>query len=383
MMGSSDGQKNIFHTVQLEDLVPEDHPLRRIRPLIDTARIRELCADFYCADNGRPGVPPEQLFLAMLGGYLLGCRSDRLIIRQLTCDMAFRWFVGLDIDSPVWDPSTFSKNREHRFDDSGIFEKLFDDTVMHAKSKGWVSMHWSVDGTLVRANASAKSLAPIEVYQSPEQYRETISGKKKSTEAPKKDDDDKGNRSVGWHGEKRSNATHRSTTDPDSRLATKANNTAAVPSYVVNGAMENRNRILTGIGVELFTGTAERDGAIGLLDRAKSRYKLVPSSLGGDKGYFVKTFAQGLLDRKISPHLATMKKGHDQALVRVRMRCRGLGFQLSQRARKKIEELWGEGKELHGLRRFARRHLENVRQEAYMIGWVLNLKRIATLQAAV
>ena len=125
-MGSSDGQKNIFHTVQLEDLVPDDHPLRRIRPLIDTARIRELCADFYCADNGRPSIPPEQIFLAMLGGYLLGCRSDRNIIRQLTCDMALRWFVGLDIDSPVWDPSTFSKNREHRFDDSGIFEKLFD-----------------------------------------------------------------------------------------------------------------------------------------------------------------------------------------------------------------------------------------------------------------
>jgi transposase len=177
-MGSSDGQKNIFHTVQLEDLVPDDQPLRRIRPLIDTARIRKLCADFYCADNGRPSIPPEQIFLAMLGGYLLGCRSDRNIIRQLTCDMALRWFVGLDIDSPVWDPSTFSKDREHRFDDSGIFEKLFDDTVMHAKSKGWVSMHWSVDATLVRANASLKSLAPIEVYQSPELYRETISGKK-------------------------------------------------------------------------------------------------------------------------------------------------------------------------------------------------------------
>ena len=172
-------------------------------------------------------------------------------------------------------------------------------------------------------------------------------------------------------------------TDPDSRLATKSSKTAAVPSYVVNGTMENRNRILTGIGVELFTGKAERDGALGLLDRAKSRYKLAPSSLGGDKGYFVKTFAQGLLYRGIAPHLATIEKGPDEALRRVRMRCRGLGFQMSQRARKKIEELWGEGKELYGLRRFTRRQLENVRQEAFMTGWVLNLKRIATLQAAV
>ena len=383
MMGSSDGQKKIFHTVQLEDLVPEDHPLRRIRPLVDTTRIRELCAELYSADNGRPGIPPEQLFLALLGGYLLGCRSERNIVRQLTCDMAFRWFVGLDLDSPVWDPSTFSKNRERRFDGSGIFEKLFDDTVLHAKKKGWVSTHWSVDGTLVRANASLKSLAPIEVYQSPEQYRETITGKKKTEDKPKSDDADKGNPSVGWHGQKRSNATHRSTSDPDARLATKSHKAEALPSYVVNGAMENRNRILTGIGVEIFTGKAERDGAVGLLDRAKSRYRLVPSSLGGDKGYFTKQFAKDVLERGIAPHLATLKTGRDKALMRVRMRCRGVGYQLSQRARKKIEELWGEGKELHGLRRFSRRLLENVRQEAYMIGWLLNLKRFATLQAAV
>ncbi len=281
MMGSADGQKNIFHTVQIEDLVPAGHPLRRIRPLINTDRIRSLCADFYCENNGRPSIPPEQLFLSMLGGYLLGCRSDRTIIRQLTCDMAFRWFVGLDIDSPIWDSSTFSKNREHRFDDSGLFEKLFDDTVLEAKKKGWVSTHWSVDGTLVRANASVKSLAPIEVFQSPEQYRELISGKKKETKNPTSDDGDKGNPSVQWHGEKRSNETHRSTTDPDSRLAKKSDKTAALPSYVVNGTMENRNRILTGIGVELFTGKAERDGAIGLLDRAKSRYRLSPRSLAG------------------------------------------------------------------------------------------------------
>lgn len=149
-----------------QDLVPEDHPLRRIRPLVDTARVRELCKDLYSADNGRPGIPPEQLFLALLGGYLLGCRSERNIIRQPTCDMAFRWSVGLDLDSPVWDPSTFSKNRERRFDGSGIFEKLFDDTVLHAKKKGWVSMHWPADGTLVRANASLKSLTAPETVKS-------------------------------------------------------------------------------------------------------------------------------------------------------------------------------------------------------------------------
>ena len=162
MMGVADTQKEMFHTVQLSDLVPEDHPLRKIRPLIDTGRIRQLCAPFYCEDNGRPSIPPEQLFLALLGGYLLGVRSDRKLIMELSCNMAFRWFVGLDITSPVWDASTFSKNREHRFDESGVLENLFDDTVKIAAQRNLVSSHWSVDGTLVRADASHKSLAPIQ-----------------------------------------------------------------------------------------------------------------------------------------------------------------------------------------------------------------------------
>ena len=380
-MGSNGGQKNLFHTVQLEDLVPEDHPLRKIRPLVDTERIRELCEDFYCADNGRPSIPPEQLFLAMLGGYLLGARSDRRIIMELRCNMAFRWFVGLDIDSKVWDDSTFSKNREHRFDDANIFETLFDDTVKRARKKGWVSDHWSIDGTLVRANASHKSFVPIELHQSPEEFRETISGKKNASRRDNTDND-KGNPSVDWRGKKRSNATHRSTTDPDARIATKSNKETSIPGYTVNGIMENRNRILMGIGVEIFQGPAsERDGGLRLLERAKRRLKIRPKTLGADKGYFEKKFIKGLFRRRIEPHVAAQERGSDRVHMRVRMRKRGFGFGLSQRARKKIEELWGEGKDWHGLRRFGRRMLVNVRQETWMIGWLLNLKRLATLEA--
>jgi len=382
MMGQADSQKNIFHTVQIEDLVPEDHPLRKIRPLIDTERIRDLCKDFYCVDNGRPSIPPEQLFLAMLGGYLLGAKSDRRIIMELKCNMAFRWFVGLDIDSKVWDDTTFSKNREHRFDDADIFETLFDDTVKRAVQNGWVSDHWSMDGTLVRANASHKSFVPIEVHQSPEAFRESISGKKKSDRKGGKDDD-KGNPSVSWRGEKRSNKTHRSTTDPDARIATKSNKETAAPGYTVNGVMENRNRILVGIGVEVFRGTAsERDGGLSLLERAKRRLKLRPRTVGADKGFFERQFLKNLFRRRIEPHVAP-DRGRAKEHTRVRMRQRGIGFCLSQRARKKIEELWGEGKDWHGLRRFARRMLENVRQEAWIIGWLLNLKRLASLQAMV
>jgi hypothetical protein len=155
-----------------------------------------------------------------------------------------------------------------------------------------------------------------------------------------------------------------------------------VPGYTVNGVMENRNRILMGIGVEIFRGpTSELEGGLSLLERAKRRLRLKPKTLGADKGYFEKKFIKKLFRRRIEPHLAAQDRGHDRAHMRVRMRQRGFGFGLSQMARKKIEELWGEGKDLHGLRRFGRRMLENVRQEAWLIGWLLNLKRLSRLEA--
>ena len=136
MMGDSRPQDVFFHAVTIEELVPEHHPFRKIRRLIDVKRIRELCAPFYCPDNGRPSIPPEQLFLAWLGGYLLGCRSDRKLVMELQCNMAFRWFVGLDISSKVWDDSTFARNRSQRFEGTDIFERLFDDTVKTARRPG-------------------------------------------------------------------------------------------------------------------------------------------------------------------------------------------------------------------------------------------------------
>lgn len=381
MMGVNDTQGQIFHTVQIEDLVPQDHPLRKIRGLINTEKIRMLCKPFYCENNGRPSIPPEQLFLALVGGYLLGTRSDRKLIMELECNMAFRWFVGLDIDSKVWDASTFSKNREHRFDESGVLEHLFDETVKVAIKKGLVSNHWSVDGTLVRADASFKSFVPIEVYQSSEQYKKCIRGVKKSKDKAGEQDFDRGNPTVDWKGEKRTNRTHCSMSDPDCRLATKSFRETAVPSYQVNGIMENRNRFLVGIGVESPQGPkAERDGIIKLLNRAKRRLKTKPSTLGGDKGFFDKKFIQSLFRRRIEPHIATHTYRNQKTYTRVRMRQRGTCYLLSQRARKKIEELWGEAKEEHGFRRFMRRTLANVRQEAFLIGWLLNLKRLATLQ---
>jgi transposase len=376
MMGDSDPQRSLFYQISLEKFVPSEHPLRRIRPLIDDQEIRRICKPLY-ASIGRPSIPPEQLFLALIGGYLLGVPSERKLVMELQCNMALRWFVGLNLDQDAWDASTFSQNRKRRFDESGVLEKFFDRTVKRATEAGLVSRHVSADGTLVRANASYKSFAPIELAMDPEEY------KRRLREEDRKDPDhpqDPGNRAVNFRGEKRSNATHRSTTDPDCRFASKGTTgTGAIPGYTVNALMENRNRILLGIGVEIFRSSAsETEGCRALLRRARRRLRIRPQTLGADKGLFSAGMIEDLLSAGIEPHIA-IDRGRQRAHARVRMRVRGRGYQLSQRARKKIEELFGEAKDWHGLRRFRRRGLLRVREETWLIGWILNLKRLAKL----
>ena len=376
MMGAANPQRAFFYNISLETFVPADHPLRAIRPLIEDRAIRRACRDLY-APIGRPSIPPEQLFLALVGGYLLGVASDRKLVLELQCNMALRWFVGLNLDEQPWDASTFSQNRRRRFDESGVLERLFDETVKRAMAEGLVSRHVSADGTLVRANASDKSFVPIEVALAPEEYKRRLRAQDRSDpEGPP----DPGNRAVNFRGEKRGNATHRSVSDPDCRFVSKGTSgTGAYPGYAVNALMENRHRILLGLGPEIFRSSAsETTGCLSLLQRAQRRLGFRPTTLGADKGFFAAAFIDALLTRGIAPHIA-VDRGRQRAHTRVRMRRRSLGYQLSQRCRKQIEELFGEGKDWHGLRRFRRRGLDRVRQETYLIGWALNLKRLAKL----
>src|SRR3989475_697976 len=192
MMGDKDPQLGLYYSLSLETFVPQDHPLRRIRPLIDDEAIRRECRDLY-APVGRPSIPPEQLFLALVGGYLLGVTSERRLVMELQCNMALRWFVGLNIDEDSWDASTFSQNRRRRFDKAGILERLFDQTLKRAFDDGLVSHHVSGDGTLVRANASYKSLVPIEVALNPEEYKERL---RRQDQDDREGPQDPGNRSV-------------------------------------------------------------------------------------------------------------------------------------------------------------------------------------------
>src|SRR5213594_4817278 len=276
MMGESNPQPRFYYNISLESFVPADHPLRRIRPLIDHAAIRRECRPLY-SDRGRPSIPPEQLFLALVGGYLLGVTSERKLVMELQCNMALRWFVGLNLDQAAWDASTFSQNRRRRFDQAGLLEKLFDETVKRAMTAGLVSRHVSADGTLVRANASYKSFVPLEVALDPEEYKRRLRAKDRTEDG---EDQDPGNRAVNFRGEKRSNATHRSTTDPDCRFVSKGSSgTGAYPGYTVNALMENRHRILMGIGVEVFqSSTSEEQGCLGILDRVKRRFGYKPVS---------------------------------------------------------------------------------------------------------
>jgi len=239
-----------------------------------------------------------------------------------------------------------------------------------------VSRHVSADGTLVRANASYKSFLPIEVAVDPEEYKRRLRREdRRDPDGPA----DPGNRAVDFRGEKRSNAAHRSLTDPDCRFVSKGSSgTGAFPGYTVNAVMENRHRVLLGLDAEIYRSSAsETGGCLALLRRAKRRLRFTPRTLGADKGFFSEAFIEALLAQDVEPHIAVDARHRRRAHARVRMRVRGLGYRLSQRCRKKIEELFGEGKDWHGLRRFRRRGLARVRQETYLIGWVLNLKRLA------
>lgn len=377
MMGDANPQRRFFYNISLETFVPDDHPLRSIRPLIDDRAIRRACRDLY-SPIGRPSIPPEQLFLALVGGYLLGVTSDRKLVMELQCNMALRWFVGLNLDEQPWDASTFSQNRRRRFDESGILERLFDETVAKAMMEGLVSQHVSADGTLVRANASYKSFVPIEVAMAPEEYKRRLRRQDREDAGGPQDP---GNPAVNFRGEKRSNATHRSLTDPDCRYVSKGTSgTGAFPGYTVTALMENRHRLLLGLEPDVYRSTASETGTcLTLLEKARACWGFTPTTLGADKGFFAAAFIDAMLKRAIEPHIAVDPRGRQPAHARVRMRVRGLGYELSQRARKKIEELFGEGKDWHGLRRFRRRGLHRVRQETYLIGWVLNLKRLARM----
>jgi transposase len=283
MRGQDHQQADMYSYLSPEMRVRADHPLRAIRGMADTAlsNMSERFDAMY-AKTGRPSIPPEKLLRAQLIQMLYSVRSERLLMEEIDYSMLFRWFVGMNLDEPVWDVTVFTKNR-NRLLEGDVAREFLTEVVKQATSRGLTSdEHFTVDGTLIEAWASLKSFQPKD---------------QKNTTPP----DDPGNPTVDFHGEKRSNQTHESTTDPDALLARKGKGKEAKLSYNGNLLTENRNGLIVNTEVFQANGTAERDAALVMLEQVPGGRRI---TVGCDKGYDTKDFVAECRNLKATPHVA-------------------------------------------------------------------------------
>lgn len=347
--------------VDLEERVPSNHPLRTIKRLADeaTAELSPLFDQMY-AQVGRPSIPPERLLKASLLISLYSVRSERAFCEELDYNLLFRWFLDMELMESSFDATVFTKNRQ-RLLEHEVGQQLFDCVVGEAHTRGLLSdEHFTVDGTLIEAAASLKSFKP------------------RDGEPPKSTDDDPGNPSVDFHGEKRSNTTHQSTTDPDARLLRKGKGKEAKLVFTGHALMENRNGLLTDFQVSQATGTAERDAVPELLDRAKER-GFRPKTLGGDKNYDTKDCVKAMRDSGVTPHVAQNNSRRRSAIDG--RTTRHSGYRVSQRIRKRVEEIFGWMKTVGGFRRTRYRGLDRTGLAGYLVATAYNLVRMARLLA--
>jgi transposase len=344
MRGTDHQQSSMFSYISAEQRVPKDHPLRAIRVMVDAA-LEQLRAqlDAMYAKGGRPSIPPEKLLRALLWQLLYTVRSERQLMEQLDYNLLFRWFVGLSMDDPVWDVTVFTKNRE-RLLAGEITKALFQQVVSQARAQGLISAeHFTVDGTLIEAWAGQKSF-------------QRKQGK------PTPPPDDPGNPSIDFHGERRSNATHQSTTDPQSRLYKKAAGQEAKLCYIGHLLLENRNGLVVNTRLTEADGHAERRAALAMVGEVPGFKRI---TLGADKGYDAKEFVRELRDHQVTPHVA-----QKPASAIDRRTSRHPGYRLSQWRRKRVEEVFGWLKTVAALRKT--RHRGQLR-----VGWIFTLAAAA------
>jgi transposase len=360
MRGTDRRSGELFSYVDLEQRVRADHPLRAIREVVSTA-LAALSGEFagLYSGMGRPSIPPEMLLRAMLLQAFCSIRSERQLMERLEYDLLFRWFVGLGVDDRVWDHSTFSANRD-RLLDGDIAAKFLAAVLAQPRVKRLLSSeHFSVDGTLIEAWASMKSLKP---------------------KGPGGDDDGgdgSRNAAVDFKGEKRSNATHASTTDADAMLYRKGPGMEARLCFIGHGLMENRSGLIVGTRLTRVSGHAERLAALDLIARHGDRPRAV--TLGADKGYDAKDFVMELRERNVRPHIAQNSSGRRSAIDR--RTTRHPGYAASQRLRKRIEEAFGWIKTVAGLRKTRFRGLARVDLAFTFVAAAYNLVRLPRLLA--
>jgi transposase len=357
MRGDHSEPDAIFSYVSPAQRVPPTHPLRTIRTLVD-AVLKELSPRFQrlYSHTGRPSIPPERLLRALLLQVLYSIRSERMLMEQLDYNLLFRWFVGLTMDDPIWDPTTFTKNRD-RLLSGEIAQHFFDQVLAQARDRGLTSdEHFTVDGTLVEAWASLKSF-------------------KRKDGSDQEPPDDRGNPTVNFHGEKRSSDTHQSTTDPDARLYTKGSGQEAKLYFMGHVVMENRNGLAVGARLSQATGRAERETALDLLEDIPRRKRI---TVGADKGYDVASFVEALRDSDVTPHVA--RKVRYSAIDS--RTTRHEGYSVSQRERKRVEEIFGWLKTVGMIRKTRHRGLPRVDWVFTFALAAYNLVRIRNLVMA-
>jgi len=344
MRGVDHQQSGLFSYISAEKRVPEDHPLRAIRTMVDVA-LGNMGPQFDAmyAKVGRPSIAPEKLLRALLLQMLFTVRSERMLMEQLNYNLLFRWFVGMNIDDPVWDVTVFTKNRE-RLLAAGIADTLFAEVLAQARSRALLSSeHFTVDGTLIEAWAGHKSF-------------------KRKDGSDQQPPDDPGNPTVDFHGERRSNDTHQSTTDPDARLARKGAGKEAKLSYAGHVLMENRNGLAVNACVTLAQGRAEVEAAVAMVEEIPGQHRV---TLGGDKGYDTKEFVQKMRDHQVTPHVARKPTSIIDARTTGHP-----GYAISQQKRKRVEEIFGWLKTVGGLRKTRHRGMERV-------GWMFTFALVA------
>jgi transposase len=348
MRGKDTQQSAMFSYLSPEDRVPADHPLRAVRLMVDIA-LKELSPVFnrmYVA-FGRPSIAPEKLLRALLLQVLYTIRSERMLMEQLEYNLLFRWFVGLNADDPVWVPTVFSKNRD-RLMEGDVAQKFFDRILEQADAANLTSdEHFSVDGTLIEAWASQKSFQRKDGPGQPPP-------------------DDPGNPTINFRGEKRSNETHESTTDPDARLARKSGGHESKLAYCGNVMIENRNGLVVDTELVQPSGKAERDAATLMAERIEGTERV---TVAADKAYDTKDFVAGMRDLNVTPHVSQNDKRPGGSAIDGRT-TRHAGYQLSQRKRKRIEEVFGWIKTVGMLRKTRHRGI-------FKVGWVFTFTAAA------
>lgn len=356
MRGAIKSQPELICLISPDSVVPKDHPIRTIKRYIDAvlSRMNRHLEVMYAAE-GRPSIPPERLLKAKVLIALFSVRSENLFVEQLHYNLLYRWFLDMDLSEPVFDNSSFSKNQQ-RLMQHEVAKVFFGQVVELARQQGWVSdEHFSVDGTVIESWASLKSFVP-----------------KDCPGAGRDRDGDPGNVDVNFRGQKRSNATHESTTDPQARLRKKGIGQEAKLCYSLHALMENRHGLYVDLQVSSAVGITEADVALDLLTKQKRA-----RTVGADKGYHNGPFVQGCRQRGIVPHVARAKGRNIAGLDR---RTTGTPtYALSQKIRKRIEEGFGWMKTVGGFRKTRFKGTGRTQLCAYFVGAACNLVRMATL----